>query len=79
MPIQLSLAAPTVFNNLRVVFFDFDGVFTDNFVYVDQDGRESVRCSRLDGIGLDLLRALDLRLLIVSTETNDVVKKELRN
>ena len=36
----------------RFVAFDFDGVLTDNTVYVTEDGRESVRCYRGDGIGL---------------------------
>jgi transketolase len=30
------------FSKVRLVGFDFDGVFMDNAVYVDQDGRESV-------------------------------------
>ena len=31
---------------IRFVAFDFDGVFTDNMVYVQQDGSEAVRCFR---------------------------------
>ena len=30
----------------KMIIFDFDGVFTDNLVYVLEDGREMVRCSR---------------------------------
>lgn len=55
------------------VIFDFDGVFTDNSVYVDQEGRESVRCSRLDGIGLAGLRSLGLPMVVISSEKNPVV------
>jgi 3-deoxy-D-manno-octulosonate 8-phosphate phosphatase (KDO 8-P phosphatase) len=66
-----------VFNDLlrsiRAVCFDFDGVFTDNTVFVDQNGVESVRCWRGDGLGLTGLRALGLKTLIVSTEVNPVV------
>ena len=29
--------------HIRLVAFDFDGVFTDNAVYVLEDGREAVR------------------------------------
>ena len=58
---------------VRVVAFDFDGVFTDNTVYVSEDGTESVRCWRSDGIGLRLLEAHGVEPLIVSTEVNDVV------
>lgn len=58
---------------LKAVIFDFDGVFTDNAVHVLQDGREAVRCSRFDGIGLARLRELGMVLLILSSEANPVV------
>src|SRR5688572_16050871 len=58
---------------IRLVAFDFDGVFTDNAVYVSQDGTEAVRCVRSDGIGLQTLTALGIATLVISTETNPVV------
>lgn len=58
---------------LKAVAFDFDGVFTDNSVLVDQNGGESVRCWRSDGLGLARIRSLDLKTLIISTEANVVV------
>ena len=58
---------------VRLVAFDFDGVFTDNTVYVTQDGTEAVRCNRSDGLGLRKLEALNLLPIIVSTEINPVV------
>lgn len=62
-------------NNLQALVFDFDGVLTDNAVYVDDTGRESVRCSRADGLAFDVLRTLPLQLFILSTEKNAVVTK----
>jgi len=53
---------------------DFDGVFTDNRVFVFQDGREAVLCDRGDGLGLDRLRRSGLPLLVLSTERNSVVQ-----
>ncbi len=61
------------FRGVRLVVFDFDGVFTDNTVYVSQDGVESVRCWRSDGLGLAKLTAAGVHSAIVSTETNSVV------
>jgi YrbI family 3-deoxy-D-manno-octulosonate 8-phosphate phosphatase len=58
---------------IRLVAFDFDGVFTDNMVYVFQDGTEAVRCSRGDGIGLQKLARLGIETVIISTESNPVV------
>lgn len=60
-------------HKVRLVAFDFDGVFTDNMVYVFQDGSESVRCFRGDGIGLKKMRKLDIPTVIISTESNPVV------
>jgi YrbI family 3-deoxy-D-manno-octulosonate 8-phosphate phosphatase len=58
---------------IRLVAFDFDGVFTDNMVYVVQDGSEAVRCNRSDGIGLQKLKKLGIETVIISTESNPVV------
>jgi len=58
---------------IRLVAFDFDGVFTDDMVYVSQDGTETVRCFRGDGIGLQKLAGLGIETVIISTETNPVV------
>jgi YrbI family 3-deoxy-D-manno-octulosonate 8-phosphate phosphatase len=58
---------------VRLVVFDFDGVFTDNTVYVFEDGREAVRCWRSDGLGLAKLARLGVEAMILSTETNPVV------
>jgi YrbI family 3-deoxy-D-manno-octulosonate 8-phosphate phosphatase len=60
-------------NTIRLIAFDFDGVFTDNTVYVTQDGVESVRCWRSDGIGLSRLRSVGVQAYIISTEVNPVV------
>ena len=61
------------FAGVKLVVFDFDGVFTDNTVYVSQDGTESVRCWRSDGLGLAKLKLVGVPSAIVSTETNPLV------
>ncbi len=63
---------------VRLVAFDFDGVFTDNMVYVLQDGTEAVRCYRGDGIGLQKLTKLGLETMIISTESNPVVSERAK-
>ena len=60
---------------VKLVVFDFDGVFTNNKVIVSQNGDESVVCDRSDGLGLALLRSIGIKMLVVSTETNPVVSK----
>ena len=59
--------------SVRLVAFDFDGVFTDNTVFVTQDGVESVRCWRSDGLGLSRLQGMGVSSFIISTEKNPVV------
>ena len=63
---------------IRLVAFDFDGVFTDNTVYVFEDGSEAVRCFRSDGIGLQKLKQLGIETVIISTEANPVVSARAR-
>jgi 3-deoxy-D-manno-octulosonate 8-phosphate phosphatase (KDO 8-P phosphatase) len=63
---------------IRLVAFDFDGVFTDNMVYVFEDGAEAVRCFRSDGIGLQKLKKWDIETIIISTEANPVVSARAR-
>jgi len=63
---------------IKLVIFDFDGVFTDNCVYVSDDGRETVRCWRSDGLGLSRIKEIGLKIAIVSTESNGVVSKRAK-
>jgi YrbI family 3-deoxy-D-manno-octulosonate 8-phosphate phosphatase len=60
-------------NNIDAFVFDFDGVLTNNLVHLDQDGKESVSCSRSDGLAFDVLRKLNKPAFILSTEKNYVV------
>jgi YrbI family 3-deoxy-D-manno-octulosonate 8-phosphate phosphatase len=71
LPVSPAVAADLA--AVRLVVFDFDGVFTDNTVYVSEDGTETVRCWRGDGLGLQALAAIGVKALILSTEVNPVV------
>ena len=60
-------------DDIDVFVFDFDGVLTNNLVYLDQNGKESVSCSRGDGLAFDVIRKLKKSAYILSTEKNTVV------
>ena len=60
-------------DNIDVFVFDFDGVLTNNLVQIDENGKESVSCSRADGLAFDVLRKLNKSVYILSTEKNPVV------
>ncbi|MBD3235800.1 MAG: HAD hydrolase family protein [Candidatus Eisenbacteria bacterium] len=69
---------PCTLGHIRLLVTDFDGVFTDDSVRVDQDGRESVVCSRADGLGLEMLRRAGLPVVVLSKERNPVVAARCR-
>jgi YrbI family 3-deoxy-D-manno-octulosonate 8-phosphate phosphatase len=65
-------------SRVEVVIFDFDGVMTDNRVWVRQDGTESVACNRSDGLAFKLLEKLKLPSFILSKEENPVLSARAR-
>jgi len=62
------------YQDIDLIVYDFDGVMTGNRVIIFQDGTEAVIVNRADGLGVDRFRNLDIPQLILSTETNPVVK-----
>jgi YrbI family 3-deoxy-D-manno-octulosonate 8-phosphate phosphatase len=60
---------------IKLIVYDFDGVMTDNKVYVDQNGREMVQVNRADGLGVSEIKKLGIEQIIISTEKNPVVVK----
>lgn len=67
--VDKSLVAP-----LKALVTDFDGVHTDNSVFIGQDGSETVVCSRTDESGLVQLRQRGIKLLVMSNKSNPIVR-----
>lgn len=63
------------------LIFDFDGIFTDNKVFMDQNGIETVQFSRSDGYAINLLQKAkskqlhNLNYFVLSTEKNQIVSR----
>lgn len=61
------------------IIFDFDGVFTDNSVYMDSNGLELLKFSKYDSLGLDIFReylilmSFQIKLLVLSKERSRIV------
>ncbi len=70
--------AMTPLERVRLVAFDFDGVWSNNQVLVMQDGTEGVLCNRSDGLGLGMLRAAGMAMVVLSKEENPVVAARCR-
>lgn len=68
-------------SSIHTVVMDFDGVFTNNKVWLNEHGEESVCCDRGDGLAFDLIRGLvklgqiETVFIILSSEANQVVKQ----
>ena len=62
-------------DKISALFYDFDGVMTDNHVLVDQNGTESVYVNRGDGYAIARFREMGIPQVIVSTEKNPVVAR----
>jgi YrbI family 3-deoxy-D-manno-octulosonate 8-phosphate phosphatase len=61
--------------DIKLIVLDFDGVLTDNRVWVDEHGQEMVAANRSDSLGLEKLRnRTEIDVMVLSRETNKVVK-----
>ena len=43
---------------IKLIVYDFDGVMTDNKVYIDQNSNEMVQVSRADGLGVSEIKKI---------------------
>ena len=65
-------------SDIDAFVFDFDGVLTNNMVYLSENGDEWVACNRADGLAFDALRELKKPSFIFSTEKNLVVSQRAK-
>ncbi len=63
---------------VSLVVFDFDGVLTDNRVWVDEGGHEMVAAFRSDTFGIARLADQGIPSIVISTEINPVVQARCR-
>lgn len=64
--------------DIRLLVLDFDGVVTDNHVYVDDEGKEMVNAYRSDSIGVQALQKAGIQVIVLSSEMNPVVTARCR-
>ena len=63
---------------IKLIIFDIDGVFTDGSVYLDDEGKEILRFSRIDGKGLELLRKEGIDVAVISSEDSKSVQSRMK-
>jgi YrbI family 3-deoxy-D-manno-octulosonate 8-phosphate phosphatase len=59
---------------IDLIVTDFDGVITDNRVWTDENGKETVGASRSDSMHIRELKERGVEVVILSSEPNPVVK-----
>lgn len=65
-------------DDVAYIFYDFDGVMTNNCVLIGENGREYVTVNRSDGYAVSRLKHVGIRQMIISSEINPIVKKRAR-
>ncbi len=74
--------APAVLHRaqgIRVVFFDVDGVFTDGGIYIDAQGKETLkRFHTLDGQGIKLLQAAGITPAVITGRDSAALRERLQ-
>lgn len=79
LPVVFPGTPPRPFpKDVGLVVLDFDGVLTDNRVWVDGEGNEMVAAHRGDGWGIARLKERGVKVVVLSTETNPVVSARCR-
>ena len=63
---------------VKLLALDFDGVLTDNRVWVNRDGVEWVAANRGDGMGIGMIKARGVEVVVISRETDPVVEARCR-
>jgi len=62
---------------IKMIIFDVDGVFTDGSVYLDKMGKESLKFSRVDGKGIEILRKKNIKTAVITAENSEIVKSRM--
>ena len=63
------------YKDIKLIVSDFDGVMTDDKLYLDENGNESVRLNRSDGLAIICFLKNNIKVIVISSEKNTVVKK----
>lgn len=60
------------------VVLDVDGVFTDGTITYTKDGERTKNFDMRDGMGLEILRQFDVKILVMTSENSELVAKRMQ-
>lgn len=78
MPLEFKVQTLVAAQDVRVAFFDVDGVLTDGGVYFSEQGETLKRFSILDGYGLKLLRQAGITPAVVTGRDSKPLRVRLQ-
>jgi len=65
-------------DKIKLAIFDVDGVLTDGSVYVNEQGRELLKFSRIDGKGIELLSQAGISIAVITSEETSIIKERMK-
>lgn len=66
-------------SNIKMIITDFDGIFTDGSVYIDDDRKITRKISFKDVMGVSILVKNGYKVAIISGEENSAIKMIAEN
>ena len=64
--------------NIKLVLTDVDGVLTDGGMYYSETGELMKKFNTRDGMGMELLRNLNIKTIFVTRENSKIVKTRVK-
>lgn len=64
-------------SDIKAIFFDCDGVFTDGKITFDRDGREMRTFDMQDGMGITLLRRAGIFISVMSSSFGGSIEQRM--
>jgi len=65
-------------NKITHLILDVDGVFTDGTVSYNKDGEFSKKFDMRDGMGLEILREFDVKVMVMTSEQSEIVAQRMK-
>ena len=62
------------FKNIKEIFYDFDGVFTNNKFYLSSKGEEFYYFDKSDSLAITYLKLMGFKQHILTSEKSNIVK-----
>lgn len=75
LPVMKSLEGKRIVSKVKLLLTDVDGVMTNGGMYYSADGDSMKRFHVHDGMGLQLLKAKGVKVGIITSEDNQIVRK----